>query len=184
MHLYLIRHPQPTVGADICYGSTDLTVDLQECGRLLPILRQKVPEGVPIWSSPLRRCETLATMMVAGQNNDAVKIDSRLRELHFGDWEMQSWGDIPRDQIDAWANDTVHHHPGGGESVFEMATRIAAFYQELLAAGQNAVVVCHAGTIRLIEACLLEESVTAIAARAAASRNRHEYGSVVRFELT
>jgi alpha-ribazole phosphatase len=182
MNLYLIRHPTPIVDVDKCYGSTDLAVDVEECERLLPILRNTLPEGAQVWSSPLIRCETLATMMATSQKNDAVKIDSRLRELHFGEWEMRSWSDIPREQIDAWANDTVHYRPGKGESVFEMATRVAAFYRELRFADQDAVVVCHAGTIRLIEACLSEGSIVAIAARAAASRNRCEYGGIVKLK--
>lgn len=149
MRLYLVRHPPPLVAPGICYGSTDLAVAPQETGDAAARLRPLLPAGAAVLSSPLRRCATLA----AALNGDAVDYDGRLAEMHFGTWEMRSWDRIARAEIDAWCADPLGYRPGGGESVLEMALRVTAFRTELAARGlAHAVVICHAGTIRMLQA--------------------------------
>src|SRR5206468_1510414 len=99
--------------------------------------------------SPLRRCADLAALLPCASRH----VDVRLAEIDFGRWEMRPWDDIPRAEIDAWATDVAAYRPGGGESVLQMAARVGAFYDELLRKPYTgAIVVCHAGTMRLLAA--------------------------------
>ncbi|HBF90413.1 MAG TPA: phosphoglycerate mutase, partial [Hyphomonas atlantica] len=49
----------------------------------------------------------------------------------FGRWEMQPWGDLPRHELDAWANDFLDARPHGGESVAELTARTRAAISDL-----------------------------------------------------
>lgn len=150
MQLILVRHPQPLVAPGVCYGRTDLAVAPEQLEQTRAALQATLPHGLPLYSSPLRRCAELAARL-----SPTPIYDARLAEMDFGSWEMQPWDDIPRAAIDAWAGDVVYYQPGGGESVLRMAGRIAAFHADLqrqLGDG-SAIVVCHAGAMRLLAAC-------------------------------
>lgn len=154
MRLYLVRHPKPLVAADTCYGCTDLTVSAEERARVLSSLRSTLPEQKPIFCSPLQRCVVLADSLVDALRSEPVIHDARLVEMNFGSWEMRAWDDIPRTEVDAWADDLVQYRPGGGENVLQMAQRVRAFHDDLMQSRRDcAIVVCHAGTIRLLLAC-------------------------------
>jgi alpha-ribazole phosphatase len=178
--LYLIRHARPDIGDGICYGSTDLPVAQQEHQRLLAALVSNLPKHVPVFSSPLRRCRELATPLANALESGEVIYDPRLAEMHFGAWEMRPWSEIPRDEVDAWAKDLHRYRPGGGESVLEMAQRVHAFYSELrLRPCAGAVVVCHAGTIRLLSACMRQGSLSEMALDAAQIGHKIAYGEML-----
>jgi alpha-ribazole phosphatase len=178
MRLYLVRHLQPTVAPDVCYGRSDLAVDPQLQSDALPGLRGQLPPDVPLFSSPLLRCASLAHDL-----SDQVRVDARLAELDFGAWEMRSWDAIARAEIDAWAADVARYRPGGGESVADMALRIGAFYDDLMDAQIDAaVVVCHAGAIRLLAARARGLAPLAMAQEAAARPHAIGYGEVILLE--
>jgi alpha-ribazole phosphatase len=175
MRLHLVRHLQPLVAPGVCYGRSDLAVDPQLQAAALPALRAQLPAGVPVYSSPLLRCASLAQAL-----SNEVHFDARLAELDFGSWEMRNWNDIARGEIDAWAGDVAGYHPGGGESVLDMAQRIAAFHDDLLGAHiPAAVVVCHAGAIRLLAARQRGLGPAAMARTAAAQPHAVAYGEVI-----
>jgi len=176
MRLYLVRHCAPSAAPGICYGRTDLPVDPAEHERMLPGLRASLPPDSGLFSSPLQRCTQLARQLPC----TSLSIDARLAELDFGSWEMRSWDDIARSEIDAWAADVVHYRPGGGESVFDMALRVHDFHQDLVrSASESAIVVCHAGTMRLLAACRSGAAPLEMAREAAREPHRIGYGEVV-----
>lgn len=179
MRLILIRHPQPQAEPGLCYGGTDLPALPGEPERVLAALNAGavIPPGTPVYSSPLRRCAALASLL-------GIPIyDERLRELHFGDWEMRRWNDIPHHDVDAWAADMTHYRPGGGESAADAAQRVLAFRADLLRQPhQAAAIVCHAGTIRLLSAHEPGMSAAETALRAARAAHRIAYGEVVVME--
>lgn len=170
--LHLVRHLAPLVDKSVCYGRTDLEADPAAIAAALPALRARLPAGAKMYSSPLRRCTALAAAL-----SGAVIIDARLTELDFGAWEMRRWDDIARAEIDAWAGDVVHYRPGGGESVAAMAARVGEFYGAL--PPEPAIVICHAGTIRLLAACQSGLAIEAMARAAAATPNPVAYGEIV-----
>lgn len=175
MRLHLVRHLAPLVAPGVCYGRTDLPTDPAAQVLALPALRAALPAAAPLYSSPLQRCAVLADAL-----GSPVTLDARLAELDFGAWEMQAWDGIARAAIDAWAADVAGYRPGGGDSVADMAARIDAFYADIMAAKlQEAIVVCHAGTIRLLTARAAGLDVPAMAHVAAARPHRIAYGEIV-----
>lgn len=169
MKLTLVRHPQPQVAPGVCYGSTDLAIAPGQLEQTVAAL--KLPAGLPIYSSPLRRCAELAARL-----DYNIRYDARLAEMHFGEWEMQPWDAIPRAAIDAWAADVVHYRPGGGESVLQVAERIASFYNEL---NGDAIIICHAGTMRLLAARHAGLPPAEMALQAAQTGHQIPYGSTL-----
>ncbi len=178
MRLHLVRHFQPIIAPGVCYGRTDLAVDGQLQSAALPALRARLPVGVPVFSSPLQRCATLAAALSAD-----ARLDPRLAELDFGAWEMRAWDDIERAQIDAWALDVATYRPGGGESVLRMAQRISDFYADLMRENlAAAILVCHAGAMRLMAARQRGLAPADMAREAAERPHAIAYGQVIVLE--
>ena len=71
--------------------------------------------------------------------------------MDFGAWEGRPWASLPRAELDAWAADTLHYRPGGGETVAEMLARLRRAWPGLASSADNTLIVTHAGPIR----CLL-----------------------------
>lgn len=195
MRLLLVRHPPPLIEKGICYGSSDLAVSAEQLAETASALtsaltltlaatigtaQSAAPAGsMALYTSPLQRCSQLAQHLATALDLAPAIYDARLAELHFGQWEMQRWDDIARAEIDAWAADTVHYQPGGGESVLQMAQRVAAFYQHWHAQQQDAIVICHAGTMRLLQACQRGLAPAAMALAAAQNPHHIAYGSTL-----
>jgi alpha-ribazole phosphatase len=176
MRLILVRHPQPLVAPGVCYGSTDLPVAADEQARILALLSASLARSAPLFSSPLQRCAGLAALL----DCTSLTCDPRLAEMDFGAWEMRTWDHIPKAEIDAWAEDPIHYRPGGGESVLQMAARVAAFYEEVRRLpDEEAIVICHAGTIRLLSACHSGLPLPETALRAVQTPHKIAYGESV-----
>lgn len=141
MILHLVRHPKPVVEPGICYGRLDLPAESPE--TVAAQLRREISAGLPVWSSPLRRCRELAECL-----HGQPIFDERLVEMDFGNWEGQSWDDIPRRELDAWAADVAAYAPPGGESPLALQQRALAFVASLTV--PQAVIVTHAGVIRTL----------------------------------
>ena len=176
MRMIRVRHPRPIAAPGLCYGSTDLAADPGDVARVLADLRTSLPAQVPLFSSPLQRCAVLASAL-SPLLRAPLRFDARLAEMDFGDWEMRAWDAIARADIDAWSADLVHYRPGGGENVFEMAARVGAFRTQLRAMPDAVcVIVCHAGTMRLLAAWDDGLNLVAIASKAASASHRIGYG--------
>lgn len=149
IRLWLIRHLPPAVPPGVCYGQTDLALQTPVGQQLdtVTALRQQLPIGVPVFTSPLARCVALAAEIDA----QAIQ-DPRLKELHFGDWEMQTWEAIGPQALDTWANDLAGFRPPGGETGYEVQQRALDWLNEVSAEFSEAVVVTHAGVIRALQA--------------------------------
>jgi alpha-ribazole phosphatase len=168
--LYLVRHPRPLIAPGVCYGQLD--VEAENPAPIVTRLRAELPPGLPVWSSPLQRCRTLAEAL-----HPAPRIDVRLMELNFGAWEGRPWDAVPRAELDAWAADLEGYAPPGGESPLDLQRRVLAWVGEL-AAGAH-VLVTHAGVIRVLSAAASGESLAADLRRPSA-----DYGSLTLLEHT
>jgi alpha-ribazole phosphatase len=180
MRLYLVRHPKPDVPAGYCYGRTDLPAQAADIERVLAALnKQDLPGAMPVYASPLQRSAVLAQQL-----SNAPMFDARLAEMDFGAWEMRHWDDITRDEIDAWNADLLHSRPGGGENVMQVAVRVAAFRADIQRAGHaEALVICHAGTMRLLHAMSGGGTLEDAALRAASTPHQIGYGEVMVLEI-
>jgi alpha-ribazole phosphatase len=181
MKLHLVRHPRPDVIPGLCYGASDVDVAADELARVQVLLTAAgLPGALPVHSSPLRRCAALAQAL----RPRVLHLDARLAEMDFGDWELRRWDDIPRAEVDAWAADLPHYRPGGAENVLDVARRVTAFTTDLRATGaQQALVICHAGTIRLLDALRGAASLEQAALRAAGTPHTIAYGQLVVMDI-
>lgn len=108
MKLYLVRHTRLSIDYGICYGQADVDVAPSFYDELRSIKAKLAEiEFDALYCSPLQRCLKLAEAIAPGR----AIADDRLKELHFGDWELQRWDDIPRDLFDHWADDYASLSP-------------------------------------------------------------------------
>ena len=148
MTLWLVRHALPLIDKSICYGQLDVKADPLETQQCAEKLKEVLPIGASIVTSPLQRCELLAPVLIGLRPDLIVKKDARLQEMHFGQWEGHPWADIDPAALRAWTTDFANYCAGGtGESVTQFMTRIASAFDEL-DPKKNTVWITHAGVIR------------------------------------
>lgn len=152
MALTLLRHTTPDVAPGICYGRTNLNVVDTFAEEALRVVAS-LPRIDRIVSSPLTRCAKLADFVGERTGLSPIR-DARLIEMDFGRWEMQPWGDLPRHELDAWANDFLDARPHGGESVAELTARTHAAISDLNTPDAHTLIVTHAGVIKAAFAAL------------------------------
>lgn len=107
-----------------------------------------------IVSSPLRRCRETAAA-VAGRLGLDVRIDEGLRETDFGAWEGLTFGEAREryaDDLTAWLASPDTAPTGGGESFAEVAERVAAARDRIVAryAGRTVLLVTHVTPIKTL----------------------------------
>ncbi len=154
MRLHLIRHTSLNIPSGICYGQSDVDVSenfRSECDLLKDKLRHIRFDAV--YASPLQRCVKLADALDIGP----VQVDDRLKELHFGAWEMQAWDSIPRDIFDSWAHDYANQSPPNGESFSQLHSRSKSFVKDVSSHlhDKDVAIITHGGVIRSILADVL-----------------------------
>jgi alpha-ribazole phosphatase len=147
MKLYLVRHPQPQVAPNLCYGRLDLPLQTPAAEAAARI-RPQLPRDLPCYTSPARRCRELAAALYPAPLEDA-----RLREMDFGRWEGLDWERIDPAALDAWAADPSGFVPPDGESALQVQARALDFVAALQADGiPSAALVTHAGVMRVLRA--------------------------------
>lgn len=147
MEVYLIRHTAVAIPKGVCYGQSD--IDLADSFTdEFKVIQSKLKDISfdAVYSSSLSRCKLLASKIASD-----FQVDDRLMELNFGDWELQSWDEIPSSQSDAWMEDFVNVKTPNGESYIELQKRVLDFYDELLLKPHKSVaLVTHGGVIRAL----------------------------------
>lgn len=146
MGVTLIRHTRLKTADGICYGRTDLDVAdtfNQEADAVLRL----APIAKIIVSSPLTRCQKLASALANARGLN-IQTDMRLREMDFGAWEGRRWSDLPRAELDAWAEDFLHARAHGGECIAMLRARTLEAIAEYRASDDTYLVVTHAGVIK------------------------------------
>ena len=157
MKLWLIRHAQPLVAPDICYGATDVPADATATKQAVQALALSLPPGINVISSPLQRCERLSECLRELRSDLTYTFDPRLKEMDFGSWEGQRWADIAPHEFAQWTANFGNWRFGGVESVQDVMMRVASLWDETRTAGDDAVWLTHAGVIRA--ALLLAQGV-------------------------
>jgi 2,3-bisphosphoglycerate-dependent phosphoglycerate mutase/probable phosphoglycerate mutase len=166
--LILLRHGQTEFNAGSrMQGQLDTV--LSDLGRAqaeaaAEVLRKRHP--LLIVSSDLWRAYDTATVL-AEHNGLQVRVDTRLRETHLGDWQG-----LTHEEVDAVApgarlawRDDARWAPHGGESRVDVAARSEPLVAELIAgepvwgsaadAERPVVLVAHGGLIAALTAALL-----------------------------
>lgn len=132
MDLWCWRHPPARGARGRCIGRTDLAVDPRKAKRLahrvrLVARRHQLPPI--IWVSPLQRSRDVGQWL--RRWGWQVQVDARLAELDFGAWDGLPWSQVAWGEVQAWQDDLLHHAPGGGESLADLALRVQAFAASL-----------------------------------------------------
>ena len=176
MKLTLIRHTSLQIEPGICYGQSDIDVAVSFADELVRTQAKLTDIGFDaVYSSPLQRCVKLAEALYLGE----VAHDNRLKELHFGDWEMHAWDIIPRDIFDDWALDYANKAPPNGETFSQLQQRGISFLNEMKAnhLNENIAVITHGGMIRALLAHALNMQLKGL------FRFNIDYGSVTQIDF-
>jgi len=113
-------------------------------GKLRP------PEGFEkarAYTSPLGRARETAALL----GFPYARIDGRLTEHHWGEWEGMTREEIlARDGVDAFvqAGNAADFTPKGGESTRALLARIADFMRDVAKGDGDAVAISHRGVLR------------------------------------
>ena len=153
MKLWLLRHAAVVLEAGLCYGASDVPADAALNQAAAGQAAALLPTGLPVFTSALGRARQLgAALQTLRPDLGEPKVDARLNEMDFGQWELQAWNAIPRAAFDAWMANFAHHAFGGAESTQALLDRVGAALNELKASGvDEAVWVSHAGVIRAVQ---------------------------------
>jgi broad specificity phosphatase PhoE len=155
--IYFIRHGETDWNVEgRLQGQRDIPlndlgrVQAEEAGRRLRGLVPHV-EDLAYVASPLSRTrETMALLRRAmGLDPDSYRLDDRLVELTFGDWEGLTWKEVRKREPqraalrerDKWN----YAPPGGGESYAMLAERVRPVLDGLT---RETVLVAHGGVAR------------------------------------
>ena len=156
MKLYLVRHGEAEGSAGRAVGHLDLPLsDLGTRNMEALAASWQRPSPVRLFASDLRRATDSARILSARLEIEPV-IDTRLREVSFGDWEGRAWDEVyesDRQRYDAWSEHWWDVAPPGGESFEALAVRVHAWFQDL-GEGEDIIgdiiVVAHGGSIRAL----------------------------------
>jgi alpha-ribazole phosphatase len=150
VRILLVRHPAPDIEVGRCYGRLDVGLSASghaDLGRLAGILA--ATDIGRVWTSPARRCRRVAEAATA-----FPILDHRLQELDFGRWEGMWWDEVGRAELDAWAADPAFYAPPGGETGATLIRRVQAVCRDLLAAGEDCIIVTHGGPLKVMSSLL------------------------------
>ncbi|MBK0371207.1 alpha-ribazole phosphatase [Flavobacterium agrisoli] len=177
MEIYLVRHTETVVPKGICYGQTDVAI-AQPYDTAFEKIATQLPHNAVLFSSPLQRCLQLAHYLQLHNKTEKIQVDARLMEMHFGDWEMQAWNEIPTEILNPWMTDFVSVAVPNGESFEKLHQRVLDFIESEIKnlSTQNVIIVAHAGIIRSI-LCYFEQIPLA-----EAFATKVDFGAVIRTE--
>lgn len=151
MKLGLVRHAETTAVAGSCYGCTDVGVPPEATRAIAERIAPALPSDIELVCSPLQRCATLAQAIASLRPELALRVDARIAEMDFGNWEGRAWSSIERAELDAWTRAFADARPGGtGESTRQFMRRVGEAFDDWRAAGRDALWVTHAGVIRAV----------------------------------
>jgi alpha-ribazole phosphatase len=128
--IYLIRHTTPAVARGVCYGQTDLDVT-ESFEEEAEAIRQCLPATIrAVYSSPLQRCTRLAKALFP---HLSLQLRDHLMEIDCGQWEMRTWDELPKEEIDPWMADFVNIRIPGGESYLHLHQRVTRCWEDIVA---------------------------------------------------
>ena len=107
-----------------------------------------------IYASDLSRAMQTAAPTAKHQGLQIIP-DPQLREICAGLWEAQPYVELMQrfpESYDLWLHDIGHAHPDGGESTLELAARVSAEVDRLIAEnrGRCIAIFTHATPVRML----------------------------------
>ncbi len=161
--IYFIRHGETEWNAEARYqGQADIPMNArgrEQARRNGLSLRPLLPAiaTADYVASPLARArETMQIVRtVLGLPADDFRVDGRLTEAHYGDWQGTLAADLPRvdaEGIRARTRDPFRWRPHGGESYEDLMARAVPWFDAI---ERDTVVVSHGGVSRVLRGHIL-----------------------------
>jgi ribonuclease H / adenosylcobalamin/alpha-ribazole phosphatase len=156
LRLFLVRHGETVSNRDMRYlGSQD--EPLAESGELQAGRLAEALAPLPVravYASPLRRAAETASRVAAARDLP-LRLETRLREQCFGEWEGLTRAEIlagrGREELLRWEAD-LSLPPPGGESLLDVQARVLDLVADLGRehAGDWIALVSHVGPIKAL----------------------------------
>lgn len=175
MELTMIRHTSVAVPKGICYGQSDVPLAPTFEEEAAAVKSRLLPHRFDaVYCSPLSRCRRLANYCGYGD----AKLDRRLMEMNFGEWEMHHFDEIVDPTLQRWYADFINTRVPGGESFLDQQERLKSFLDEITSSSiEKAAVFTHGGII--MQMMLL----TGIATIDNVFTIQPPYGAVMHFDI-
>ena len=159
--IYLVRHGETDWNReDRCQGCIDIDLNSEGIKQAEIVGERLFGEGIhSIYCSNLRRAERTAEI-IGIKSNLSITKNEALNEIHFGDWEGLTFGEMrnrPDYNYDAWRlSPHTASFPGEG-SLINVQKRAMKYVDEIISqnTGKNILIVSHGGVIKLIVLGLL-----------------------------
>lgn len=154
--IFLIRHGTTDWNlSGRLQGHSDLGLNARGLEQAAAVAARLKAEKIDlIYSSDLKRAWKTATI-IAAEHGMPVTTLPELREIHFGDWEGQTYASIQAREphsTESWKKDLTHFAPPGGESLAQMAARVADVLARLNSsrAEDCLAIVAHGGPLQVL----------------------------------
>ena len=152
----LLRHGQ-TEGGEIFRGQID--VPLSEAGRMQMANAVSNRTWTSIVTSPLVRCRDFAVDLAKNIDADC-KVDERLKEYGFGDWDGQAVDQVlatSGELVQRFFDDPFSSRPPNGEDFRQFTDRVLLAWTAIVehSASEEVLVITHGGVILSILADVL-----------------------------
>ena len=153
--LALLRHAETSWSVQKrLQGQTDIPLSTE--GRLVLSARRIPPDlgHLQVVSSPLSRCRQTADCLQL----PAVRVESRITEMSWGDWEGLSLDALRHRLGGAMRSNEARgmdFQPAGGESPRQVWARVMPWLAEVAAARTPTLAISHRGVIRVIFAAAM-----------------------------
>ncbi len=168
--IYFIRHGETDWNAEERYqGQADIALNdrgraqAKRNGEALRALLPRIAEADFVASPMHRARETMAIVRAAlGLEPETFRIDERLKEAHYGDWQGTLLADLPRvdaQGIAARSRDPFRWRPKGGESYQDLMARTVPWLNGVT---RDSVVVSHGGVSRVLRGHILGLDVATV----------------------
>ncbi|MBC8578119.1 histidine phosphatase family protein [Zhenhengia yiwuensis] len=149
MKIYWVRHGKTQQNEkNNYYGKLDVRLT-PEGVREIKEIQTNFNDCINVYTSPAARAIETAGILFS---NVYFKADARLLERNMGIFEGMNYGEIgkkyPR-ECKMWDENWQDYCIPEGESARMQYERVVSFIKELEALGEDAIAVCHAGTIRM-----------------------------------
>lgn len=156
MHLYLVRHGQSTGNErKLFFGMTDYPLTglgHQQAREAADKLREDHVVFRRCCTSDLARAWDTAAPCLEGRDVEAEPCPA-LREQDMGEFEGVSWEEaqaLHGDLVMRLVTDWFHTTPPNGESPAEMEARVGACVDEIIASGEDTLLVAHNGSLSMV----------------------------------
>jgi len=149
----LLRHGETENNNRYC-GSTNYPLTQLGWKQMWSAIDENPCQWQQIITSPLARCASFAHAL-GQQYSIPVTQDSRIQEIHFGEWEDHSASELMQTDADAlsrfWHN-PLNYPPPNSEHLLDFEARVLSAWQDTQQqfSGKKVLLITHSGVIRII----------------------------------